>query len=80
MVEEGIVEMKWAPTFKQLAVSLTKDMPDLLLREFKRKNYMCLNCTDEDLETEKKRAATRKGQRERRVARMKLSQHSPVSM
>lgn len=80
MVEEGIVEMKWVPTFKQLADPLTKEMTDLLLRKFKRTNQICLNCTAEDLETEKKRAAIRKGQRERRVARMKLSQHFPVPM
>ena len=80
MIEARVISLKWIPTFRQMADSLTKDMIDVLLRQFKRRHLLCLQCTGEDIALEEKRASIRRGQRERRAAGMKSSQHFPVPM
>ena len=69
MIEEKHMALRWVPTFKQLADSLTKAMKDLLLIQWKRDGQICLISTDQDLIEESRRASIRKGQRERRAAR-----------
>ena len=39
MIEAQTISMTWVPTFRQLADSLTKEMADVLLKQFKQRNY-----------------------------------------
>ena len=80
MIEEKLMSLRWVPTFKQLADSLTKNMKDILLRQLKRDGLMCLTSTHEDVQEEQRRSQIRKGQRERRAARAKQDQQSLFGM
>ena len=71
LIQNDFIQLKWTPTFRQLADGLTKEMEQCLLREWKRTHKICLICTAADLEVEEHRAKVRKAQRERRAARMK---------
>lgn len=42
MIEEGLVGLRWVPTFKQIADSLTKSMKDVLLKALKTSGRICL--------------------------------------
>lgn len=62
----------WVPTWRQFADGLTKDMLDGF---FKPRGTICLKETlTEDREKELYRAGLRRGQRERRKARMVKTQ------
>ena len=83
LMEKQLLLMKWVPTFRQIADSLTKSMKDVLLTAFKKSGKLCIVGTEEDELLEKKRSMIRKGQRERRNARIKKtlsSQHSLLAM
>ena len=83
LMEKQLLHMKWVPTFRQLADSLTKSMKDILLTAFKQDGKLCIVGTQEDELIEQKRSLIRKGQRERRNARIKKtisSQHSLLAM
>ena len=71
MVEQGTIEIRWTPTWKQLADPLTKDMVTSLLETFRHHSKLCLIQTKEDEVEEVRRAGIRKAQRERRKGRMK---------
>ena len=73
LIEKGVVQVKWTPTWKQLADPLTKDMVTILLEQFRRCGKLCLVQTSEDEKEETRRAGIRKAQRERRKARMKAT-------
>ena len=79
MIEERQMDLRWVPTFKQLADSLTKSMRDVLLTQWKCDGLVCLTSTPEDLQEESRRAMIRKGQRERRAARAKKSDETSPS-
>ena len=79
MIEERQMDLRWVPTFKQLADSLTKSMRDVLLTQWKCDGLVCLTSTPEDLQDESRRAMIRKGQRERRAARAKKSDETSPS-
>lgn len=80
MIEEKLMSLRWVPTFKQLADALTKSMKDVLLGQLKRDGFVCLISTPEDAAEEVRRSQIRRGQRERRAARVKHDQHSPFGM
>ena len=71
LVEQGTIEIRWTPTWKQLADPLTTDMVTSLLEAFRRHSKLCLIQTKEDEIEETRRAGIRKAQRERRKGRMK---------
>lgn len=73
LIEDKLIELRWVPTFKQIADALTKSMKDLLLTDLKRRGLTSLVSTSEDEREEIRRAAIRRGQRERRAARGKTS-------
>eukprot|EP00434_Breviolum_minutum_P025436 symbB.v1.2.022474.t1/scaffold1996.1/size93170/9 len=66
LVENGALQLRWTPTWKQLADPLTKDMNGSLLEEFRRRTTICLIQTAEDAVEEERRAGIRRAQRERR--------------
>lgn len=74
MIQDKLICIYWTPTFKQLADSLTKEMDDALIRDFKRTGLLCLVQTKADEAIESQRAKIRKGQRERRNLRLKAKQ------
>eukprot|EP00435_Cladocopium_sp_Y103_P070035 s255_g34.t1 len=65
LVEDGVMQIRWTPTWKQLADPLTKDMVTTLLEHFRRSGKLCLVQTPEDEKEEVRRAGIRKAQRER---------------
>ena len=73
LVEDGVMAIRWTPTWKQLADPLTKDMVTILLEQFRRRSKLCLVQTPEDEKEESRRAGIRKAQRERRKIRMKAT-------
>ncbi|CAE7864387.1 TY1B-PL [Symbiodinium microadriaticum] len=70
-VQEGVLFLHWIPTWRQYADGLTKAMPDLLFEAFRRKGTISLAESPEDRAEEERRASIRRGQRERRKARMR---------
>ena len=78
LIENNQLYLRWVPTFRQLADSLTKNMKDVLLTAFKREGQVCIVSTKEDEVIEERRAKIRKGQRERRTARMKKTSSQQV--
>ena len=76
MIEEKLLILRWVPTFRQLADSLTKAMKDVLIGAYKKIGKICLISTSEDEAEEQRRSAIRRGQRERRSARAKQSSKS----
>ena len=75
-IQDGLLELFWTPTFKQIADPLTKEMDFELITEWKRSGKICLVSTENDLQEEQKRANIRRGQRERRNARMEKANTS----
>ena len=73
LIQEGHLKLFWVPTWKQYGDMLTKSMQDVLFRSFRKKGCLCLVESDEDQAEEARRAGVRKGQRERRKARMSAS-------
>ena len=73
LVESASMGIAWVPTFRQFADSLTKDMSDELFGKFRKEGLLSLRETADDRLVEERRAALRRGQRERRKARMKES-------
>ena len=73
LVEDNVVQIRWTPTWKQLADPLTKDMVTTLLEQFRHSSKLCLVQTPEDEKEETRRAGIRKAQRERRKMRMKAT-------
>ena len=65
MVEQGIVRVRWLPTWKQLADPLTKHMTTEMYRIFRESNKLCLIETENGRVEEERRAGIRRGQRER---------------
>ena len=61
MIQEQLISTHWTPTFKQMADSLTKEMDDALIQEFKRSGSLCLVQTKADEEIESQRAKIRRG-------------------
>ena len=79
-IEEKLMTLKWVPTFKQVADALTKSMKDTLLTLWKKNGQVCLVSTAADQAEETRRSQIRRGQRERRAARLKSSKHSLPGM
>ena len=73
LVESGALQLRWTPTWKQLADPLTKEMCGTLLEDFRRRCTICLIQTAEDEIEEQRRAGIRRAQRERRRIRMQKS-------
>ena len=73
LVENGALQLRWTPTWKQLADPLTKDMNGSLLEQFRRRSMICLIQTAEDEVEEERRAGIRRAQRERRKVRIQKS-------
>ena len=73
LIQEGHLRLFWVPTWKQYGDMLTKSMPDVLFHAFRKKGILCLVESDEDRLEETRRAGIRRGQRERRKARMSSS-------
>ena len=71
LIEDGIIGLKWTPTWRQLADPLTKEMMATLLEDLKKSGQVCLTQTAADAKEEERRAGIRRGQRERRKERMK---------
>ena len=71
LIEDGIIGLKWTPTWRQLADPLTKEMMATLLEDLKKSGQVCLTQTAADAIEEERRAGIRRGQRERRKERMK---------
>ena len=71
LIQEGVLDLHWVPTWKQFADGLTKAMLDLLFDSFRKSRVISLRESEKDRLEEERRAGTRKGQRERRKARMK---------
>ena len=70
-VQEGVFFLHWIPTWRQFADGLTKAMPDLLFDAFRKRGTISLAESPEDRAEEERRAGIRRGQRERRKARMR---------
>ena len=73
LVESGALQLRWTPTWKQLADPLTKDMSGSLLEQFRQRSTVCLIQTAEDEIEEERRAGIRRAQRERRKIRIQKS-------
>lgn len=80
LVENKILQLRWVPTWKQLADPLTKEMSSDLLDKFRANNRLCLIETKEDRCEEERRAGLRRAQRERRKSRMKATQQRSFSL
>lgn len=78
LVEASLVEIAWVPTFRQFADCLTKLMSGELFICYKKEGALCLKETPKDREIEEHRASLRRGQRERRRARMLKSAVTPT--
>ena len=76
MVEQGILRVRWLPTWKHLADPLTKHMATEMYRIFRGSNKLCLIETENDRVEEERRAGIRRGQRERRKQRMFSSRNT----
>ena len=63
LIEERRLSVRWVPTFKQPADSLTKSMKDLLLTTWKRDGLICLTSTAEDQQEECHRSQIRRATR-----------------
>lgn len=70
LVEDGILQLRWVPTWKQVADPLTKEMGTELLQQFRHSGKLCLVETQDDKAEEERRAGIRRAQRERRKQRM----------
>ena len=75
LVEDGVQNLKWTPTWKQLADPLTNDMDSTVLHDLRRSWTISLVQTEADQVEEDRRAGLRKAQRERRKIKMKTLQH-----
>ncbi|CAE7449079.1 TY1B-PR1 [Symbiodinium sp. CCMP2592] len=71
LIQEGTVGLHWVPTWRQFADGLTKAMADLLFDGFRKARVISLRESETDRVEEERRAGIRRGQRERRKARMK---------
>ena len=74
LVEDGVQNLKWTPTWKQLADPLTKDMDSTVLHDLRRSWTISLVQTEADQVEEERRAGLRTAQRERRKIKMKTLQ------
>ena len=79
LVQEGVLDLHWVPTWRQYADVLTKSMADELYGHLRCKGLINVIQTPADQLEEDRRAALRRAQRERRKLRMK-EQHSFLSM
>ena len=79
LVEGASMSVAWVPTLRQFADGLTKDMADVLFQQFKHRGKLCLQQTVEDKRIEEHRASLRRGQRERRKAKMIKIHARPTS-
>ena len=70
MVETGILGIRWCPTFKQYADAVTKEMDTEQFTVYRQFWELCMKQTEQDKVLEERRAALRRGQRERRKLRM----------
>ena len=71
LVENGVVTMKWVPTFKQYADAMTKAMRATLWEDFFRTGVVSLKETPTEAKEEEHRRGLRQAQRQRRKVRMK---------
>lgn len=78
LIEQAHMMVAWVPTWRQFADGWTEDMVDELFSEFKSQGMVCLRETVEDRQWEARRADLRRGQRERRKARM-IKNMTPTS-
>ncbi|CAJ1408326.1 unnamed protein product [Effrenium voratum] len=69
-LETGILGIRWCPTFKQYADALTKEMDTEQFTVHRQFWELCMKQTEQDKVLEERRAALRRGQRERRKLRM----------
>ena len=76
-VEEKILNLRWTPTWKQMADPLTKELVGKIFEEYRKSSQISLIQTAEDQKEEERRSAIRKAQRERRKIRMKATLFSP---
>ena len=70
MIQDGFLNLHRTPTWKQFADGLTKELEDTLFRKYRQAGQISLVQTPEDAVEEERRAGLRKGQCERRKARM----------